>query len=201
MVLLYMGQNVLEKRWMANSSIMINFFKLDLKEWKVIKWKVNCFLLKAFDLGRWRNSYSAMARVSEYRMHLLKNFAIIMFSLHRSCLPKEIDPVPPTSLSINGAYITLYGYASKGPKLDRHMSRSMLHCSHLCLKNTRCISFNYQVSFPRSGLCELSEEGNVIICYLASSSSSSSSSSLFDFIIVRSCGSIRVGGIVSPTCL
>ena len=100
-----------------------------------------------------------MARVSEYRMHLLKNFAIIMFSLHRSCLPKEIDPVPPTSLSINGAYITLYGYASKGPKLDRHMSRSMLHCSHLCLKNTRCISFNYQVSFPRSGLCELSEEG------------------------------------------
>ena len=43
--------------------------------------------------------------------------------------------------------------------------------------------------------------GNVIICYLASSSSSSSSSSLFDFIIVRSCGSIRVGGIVSPTCL
>lgn len=28
MVLLYMGQNVLEKRWMANSSIMINFFKL-----------------------------------------------------------------------------------------------------------------------------------------------------------------------------
>ena len=48
MVLLYMGQNVLEKRWMANSSIMINFFKLDLKEWKVIKWKVNCFLLKAF---------------------------------------------------------------------------------------------------------------------------------------------------------
>lgn len=154
MVLLYMGQNVLEKRWMANSSIMINFFKLDLKEWKV-----NCFLLKAFDLVRWRNSYSAMARVSEYRMHLLKNFAIMMFSLHRSCLPKEIDPVPPTSLSINGAYITLYGYASKGPKLDRHMSRSMLHCSHLCLKNTRCISFNYQVSFPRSGLCELSEEG------------------------------------------
>lgn len=159
MVLLYMGQNVLEKRWMANSSIMINFFKLDLKEWKVIKWKVNCFLLKAFDLGRWRNSCSAMARVSEYRMHLLKNFAIIMFSLHRSCLPKEINPVPPTSLSINGAYITLYGYASKGPKLNRHMSRSMLHCSHLCLKNTRCISFNYQVSFPRSGLCELSEEG------------------------------------------
>lgn len=32
MVLFYMGQNVLEKRWMANSSIMINFFKLDLKE-------------------------------------------------------------------------------------------------------------------------------------------------------------------------
>ena len=118
MVLLYMGQNVLEKRWMANSSIIINFFKLDLKEWKVIKWKVNCFLLKAFDLVRWRNSYSAMARVSEYRMHLLKNFAIIMFSFHRSCLPKEINPVPPTSLSINGAYITLYGYASKGPKLE-----------------------------------------------------------------------------------
>ena len=100
-----------------------------------------------------------MARVSDYRMHLLKNFAIIMFSLHRLCLLKEIDPVPPTSLSINGAYITLYGYASKDAKLERHMSRSMLHCSHLCLKNTRCISFNYQASFPRSGLCELSEEG------------------------------------------
>lgn len=28
MVLLYMGQNVLEKSWMANSSMMINFFKL-----------------------------------------------------------------------------------------------------------------------------------------------------------------------------
>lgn len=28
MVLLYMGQNVLEESWMANSSILINFFKL-----------------------------------------------------------------------------------------------------------------------------------------------------------------------------
>lgn len=28
MVLLYMGQNVLERRWTAKSSIMINFFKL-----------------------------------------------------------------------------------------------------------------------------------------------------------------------------
>lgn len=88
------------------------------------------------------------------------NTAIIM-SLWHQCCSQQMDPVPPNSIAINGALITVHGYAATGPKLERHTCRSMLHCGHLCLKNPKCISFNYQVSSVRNGLCELSEEGIV----------------------------------------
>ena len=70
---------------------------------------------------------------------------------------QEADPAPPNNIAINGAFITLYGYVSKGLKLERHSCRSMLQCGHLCLKNAKCVSFNYQVSSVCNGLCELSE--------------------------------------------
>ena len=82
-------------------------------------------------------------------------------SLLHHCCSQQVDPVPPNSIAINGPFITLHGYASIGPKLERHTCQSMLQCGHLCLMNPKCISFNYQVSSARNGLCELSVEGIV----------------------------------------
>ena len=75
------------------------------------------------------------------------------------CFSQKVDRKTPDTIVSNGAFITLYGYASTGPKLGRHTSRSMLQCGHLCLQNYKCVSFNYHVSSLSSGLCELSEQG------------------------------------------
>ena len=64
----------------------------------------------------------------------------------------------PSKIAVNGAFVTLYGYSLKGPKLERHYCRSMLDCGHLCLRKAKCFSFNFQVSTVRSGLCGLSEQ-------------------------------------------
>ena len=75
------------------------------------------------------------------------------------CFSKEACRTTPDTIVSNGAFITLYGYSSTGPKLERHTLRSMLQCGHLCLQNHKCVSFNYEVSSLSSGLCELSEQG------------------------------------------
>lgn len=74
---------------------------------------------------------------------------------------QEADPKKPDNIFANGAFITLYGYASTGPKLERKTCKSMLQCGHFCLKNSKCVSYNYQLSLSRGGTCELSEEGIV----------------------------------------
>ena len=89
-----------------------------------------------------------------------KKVTAILLLFH-CCLSQEAVRVAANAISVDGAFITLPGYASKGPKLERHSCRSMLQCSHLCLKNPKCVSYNYQVSAARNSLCELSEEGIV----------------------------------------
>ena len=64
----------------------------------------------------------------------------------------------PSKIAVNGAFVTLYEYSLKGPKLERHSCRSMVDCGHLCLRKAKCFSFNFQVSTVGSGLCELSEQ-------------------------------------------
>lgn len=89
----------------------------------------------------------------------MKRLLIILLLLRNPCFSKQFEPAPPNNIVVHGAVITLYGYAARGPHLGRHTCRSMLDCSHLCLKNTKCSSFNYQVSSDRSGSCELSRQG------------------------------------------
>lgn len=98
-----------------------------------------------------------MLPISFSGLSLVKTFAVITFLLNR-CFPQEVDPVPPNNIDIDGAYITLHEYASRGPKIGRHTCWSLLQCAHLCVKRPRCTSFNYQVSVARNALCELSEE-------------------------------------------
>lgn len=74
------------------------------------------------------------------------------------CFSQETRLTTPDTIVSNGAFITLYGYSSTVPKLERHTVRSMLQCGHLCLQNYKCVSFNYQFSSLGSGLCELSEQ-------------------------------------------
>lgn len=98
-----------------------------------------------------------MLPISLSGLHLVKTFAVIIFLPNR-CFAQEVDPVPPNNIAINGAYITLYQYASRGLKIGRHTCPSLLQCAHLCVKSPNCYSFNYQVSAPRNALCELSNE-------------------------------------------
>lgn len=98
-----------------------------------------------------------MLPISLSGLHLVKTFAVIIFLPNR-CFAQEVDPVPPNNIAINGAYITLYQYASRGLKIGRHTCPSLLQCAHLCVKSPNCFSFNYQVSAPRNALCELSNE-------------------------------------------
>ncbi|XP_078372006.1 uncharacterized protein LOC144655593 [Oculina patagonica] len=99
-----------------------------------------------------------MPQISYSGIFFVKYIFIIISLLNR-CFPEEVDPVPPNNIFINGAFIHLHGYASKGPKLGRQTCWSLLRCAHLCLKYPKCSSVNYQVSEARNGLCELSEEG------------------------------------------
>lgn len=102
-----------------------------------------------------------MPQITRFGLHLVKKIVIIIIFttvLLNRCFPEEIDPVPPNNIVINGAFITLHGYGSKGPMLGRHSCWSMLRCAHLCLKHPKCSSFNYQVLEARNGLCELSEQ-------------------------------------------
>ena len=95
---------------------------------------------------------------SRHGHNVAKNVAILML-FWPTCFSQKAGPAPPNNIAIHGAFITLYGYVSKGPKLERHSCKSMLQCGHLCLENAKSVSFNYQVSSVRNGLCELSEEG------------------------------------------
>ena len=98
-----------------------------------------------------------MLPISLSGLHLLKTFAAIIF-LANGCISQEVDPVPPNNIAINGAYITLHQYASRGLKIGRRTCPSLLQCAHLCVKSPKCSSFNYQVSASRNALCELSNE-------------------------------------------
>lgn len=89
-------------------------------------------------------------------LYFVKNLTVILFLLNR-CVQQQVDPIPPNHLAVNGAFITIHEYASKGPKLERRTCRSLLQCGHLCLKNQKCASFNYQTSRVPTGLWELSE--------------------------------------------
>lgn len=100
-----------------------------------------------------------MLPISSYGLYFVKNVAIIILLLNPiPCFLQEFDPVPPNNVAVNGAFITLHKYASKGPKLERRTCSSLLNCGHFCLKHRKCYSFNYQVSVAHNGLCELSEE-------------------------------------------
>ena len=96
-----------------------------------------------------------MSPNSRCRRFAVQIIFVIMLLLWYRCVPQE---VPPNSITINGAFITLHGYILRGAKLGRYNCRSMLQCGHLCLKNPQCFSFNYQDLITRNGLCELSEE-------------------------------------------
>ena len=93
------------------------------------------------------------------RGYTVKSLLIIFLLCRDPCSSHKLLPAPLNNIAVNGAVITLHGYASRGPHLRRHTCRSMLDCSHFCLKNSKCSSFNYQVSSGRSGLCELSRQG------------------------------------------
>lgn len=88
---------------------------------------------------------------------LAKVCAAFMILCHRLSF-QGADPAPVNNIAVNGAFITLHGYAVKGPMLGSHICRSMLQCCHLCLKNSKCVSYNYEVSNARNGKCEISEE-------------------------------------------
>ena len=101
----------------------------------------------------------SMIAILRYRCFVIKTVVVIITSFCQSCFSKEMDPVPRNNIAVNGAFVTLYGYASKGPKIESHICRSMLNCGHLCLKNPQCLSYNYQLSTAPNGLCELSQVG------------------------------------------
>ena len=96
-----------------------------------------------------------MLLISLPGLHRVKTFAVIIFLSNR-WFAQEVDPVQPNNIAINGAYITLHEYASRGPTIGRHSCWSLLQCAHLCVKSPNCSSFNYQVSAVRDALCELS---------------------------------------------
>ena len=98
--------------------------------------------------------------IRRYEHHAVKTFAVILLLWHRGFL-QNVNPVVSTNIAFNGAFITVLGYVSNGPKLERRTCQSMLHCSHLCLKRSKCVSFNYDLSKGITGLCELSERGIV----------------------------------------
>ena len=102
-----------------------------------------------------------MLSLSPGHIRRISKKVAVIFLLFRFCLSQKSDRVPANGIAVDGAFITLHGYASKGPKLERRTCRSMLQCSHLCLKNSKCASYNYRVSTARHSLCELSEEGIV----------------------------------------
>lgn len=85
-----------------------------------------------------------------------KNIVIVQLLLLYRRLTQGIDHLSPNQVTVNGAFLTLHGYASNGPTLGRYDCRSILQCGHLCLKNFRCLSFNYQELSIRNGFCELS---------------------------------------------
>ena len=84
-----------------------------------------------------------------------KNIVIVQLLLLCRSLTQGIDHLS-NEVAVNGAFLTLHGYASNGPTLGRYDCRSILQCGHLCLKNFRCLSFNYQELSIRNGFCELS---------------------------------------------
>ena len=97
--------------------------------------------------------------IRRYEHHAVtRTFAVILLLWHRGFL-QNVNPVVATNIAFNGAFITVLGYVSNGPKLERRTCQSMLHCSHLCLKRSKCVSFNYELSKGINGLCELSERG------------------------------------------
>ena len=102
-----------------------------------------------------------MPPISLSGLHLVKTFAVVIFLSDRCLdffLAQEVNSVLPNNIAINGAYITLPQYASRGPMIGRHACRSLLQCGHLCVKSPKCSSFNYQVSAKDNALCELSNE-------------------------------------------
>lgn len=72
---------------------------------------------------------------------ILRKVAVLL--LWYCCFTQEADHVVPKNIAFEGSFITLYGYASKGPKLERLTCQSILQCGHLCLKNPKCVSFSW----------------------------------------------------------
>lgn len=104
---------------------------------------------------RWK----LMVLMCSDRGQAIRSLLFILVLCRFSLCSHNLCPTLPNEISANGAFITLFGYALRNAILERHTTRSLLDCSHLCLKNAKCFSFNYQVSLPRNGLCELSEGG------------------------------------------
>lgn len=90
----------------------------------------------------------------------MKTIVVVLFC-YGHVVPQETDPVPPDNVEAIGSYIFRYGYGVMGSKLERKTSTSILHCNHFCLKNSKCVSFNYQLTGNSHGSCELSEQGVV----------------------------------------
>lgn len=119
-----------------------------------------------------------MPQISYSGLQFVKYIVIIILLWDR-CFSEEVDPVPPNNIFVNGAFIHLHGYASKGSKLRRQTCWSLLQCAHLCLKYPKCSSFNYQDSEARNGLCELSEES------IASNEERTKLNRMPDFVFVQ----------------
>ena len=68
---------------------------------------------------------------ARYKQSILEPLFVLMLLCDRRSM-QEADPIEPDNVFVNGAFITLYGYASTGPKLERKTCRSMLQCGHFC---------------------------------------------------------------------
>lgn len=62
-------------------------------------------------------------------------------------------------LSFPGAFITRLDCTHNIRPFRRSTVDGLLSCGHACLKDDRCLSFNYKVSARRKGLCELNDAG------------------------------------------
>jgi len=105
--------------------------------------------------------YSVMISPGKMMIFRLSKTIVFVLFCYGHVVPQETDPVPPDKVEAIGSYIFRYGYGVMGSKLERKTSTSILHCNHFCLKNSKCVSFNYQLTGNTHGSRELSEQGVV----------------------------------------
>ena len=53
-----------------------------------------------------------------------------------------------------GAHV-MYNYAIEGAQLKSLVTPDLMSCGLQCLRLRKCVSYNYQISDPKDGVCEL----------------------------------------------